>query len=926
VNSEPQKVTESFEFTGPFEPATLVLVLVVISLLLAIVWFFESRVTGRRISLGLLCLLRIAAFAIVLWILAGPSLRTDRYYKEKKTVALLVDSSDSMRVTDPPDSPTQIRWSTLSEDVADDRVMGLLDRAATLIGYGAATLGSAAETVTRPADRRESGASLQQVGALMEIAREQLSDAADAWSPAEPLAQSFGKKCISIFLPETEALAREFLSGAANNPGDTNARIQELQREVEGQARNLGELSDRYARDWLSRRTKKEMIVLGRGENRLESATRLSGRILEMLADRPDPPDLAYFEFAEQVERVAPGSGAGAERVLGRKSTDLDAALKAAVTDAAGSDLEAVFMLTDGGHQKPSEPARTAALMAGTPVYTIPIGNSGFTTEVLVHHADAPRSVILNDSISVTALIDAYGCDGELLRVELVKDDEVVDVEEVSVSGPTFIHKSRLRDKARRIGRQEWTVRVEPVRNEEVTVNNRAYLRVNVVEDSFKVLLVDRIPRWEHRYLRHLFKRDEHMEYGEVLLVPGQRANPTENILGGLPSSFEEWTRYRAVILGDLSERELPSARQEQLEQFVSQHGGVVVVIAGSYGMPSSFRGLPLEALLPVSLQEMYPIDPEGYQPRLTTAGRLTEAMILDESSELTDELWRRASRPSGIYDISPFSVPRPTSHTLMYASPFSAGQIRNAEEFPAFVSWQRVGRGRVIYISSPSTYRLRYRKGDLYHHRFWGQLLRWALYDGMGDGSRLVKIETAKLSFSDDEPVHVRVRLQSADGLPHSGAMAHVVAEMDGQPVTETELKEDERVGGLYHAEFSQLPVGSYEVSAAGADIDALLESENPSQRGDRPRAPFTIEPNISSELRDTRCNLPLLRQISEASGGLVVPPTAIGELLNQLDLEPVEHASVSYQPQWSRWSLLWIFVALLSIEWVVRKLLGLS
>ena len=48
-------------------------------------------------------------------------------------------------------------------------------------------------------------------------------------------------------------------------------------------------------------------------------------------------------------------------------------------------------------------------------------------------------------------------------------------------------------------------------------------------------------------------------------------------------------------------------------------------------------------------------------------------------------------------------------------------------EEQRALIAVQNAGLGRVVYLAFDRTWRLRFRAGDKYHHRFWGQLLRWA-------------------------------------------------------------------------------------------------------------------------------------------------------------------------------------------------------
>src|SRR5205823_107569 len=39
-------------------------------------------------------------------------------------------------------------------------------------------------------------------------------------------------------------------------------------------------------------------------------------------------------------------------------------------------------------------------------------------------------------------------------------------------------------------------------------------------------------------------------------------------------------------------------------------------------------------------------------------------------------------------------------------------------------------GFGRVLFVGLESTWRWRFKAGDTYHHRFWGQAIRWAASD----------------------------------------------------------------------------------------------------------------------------------------------------------------------------------------------------
>jgi len=135
--------------------------------------------------------------------------------------------------------------------------------------------------------------------------------------------------------------------------------------------------------------------------------------------------------------------------------------------------------------------------------------------------------------------------------------------------------------------------------------------------------------------------------------------------------------------------------------------------------------------------------------------------------------------------------------------------------------------------------------------------------------------------------------------------------------------LVEDEAERGLYNGVVSELPVGPAAVRVEGQAVDDLLEGEGIQQRVE---TAVRIEPEVARELRDTCCDLAMVSRIAEATGGLVVPPTAVETVLSQLDLEPEVSTTVTLEPVWNQWWVLWLVVACLSVEWLVRKLGGLA
>ncbi len=80
-------------------------------------------------------------------------------------------------------------------------------------------------------------------------------------------------------------------------------------------------------------------------------------------------------------------------------------------------------------------------------------------------------------------------------------------------------------------------------------------------------------------------------------------------------------------------------------------------------------------------------------------------------------------------------------------------------EKNHALVVAQHVGMGQVLFIGFDSTWRMRYRVGDTYHHKFWGQVMRWATASKLPAGTNLVKLGTDRARYGPHENITARAK-----------------------------------------------------------------------------------------------------------------------------------------------------------------------
>jgi hypothetical protein len=233
--------------------------------------------------------------------------------------------------------------------------------------------------------------------------------------------------------------------------------------------------------------------------------------------------------------------------------------------------------------------------------------------------------------------------------------------------------------------------------------------------------------------------------------------------------------------------------------------------------------------------------------------------------------------------------------------------RVREAEN--ALLVTRQTGSGKVAMLLADRTWRLREGVGDIYHHRFWGQLVRWGAGPNLRAGTETIRLGTDQLTYTGDDRVRIMTRLRDNNLNPivDQDPVAEVTHE-SGE-VTQVPLKFRENSNGLYEnlAGPFRRP-GTYEVKVRDEVITSFR----------------VVGARSAVELSETTLNQPLLDSIARMSGGRVFDGEGtLAELFLRGDETRTELRETSL---WDIWPVFLLLAILLTAEWVIRRRGGLS
>ena len=244
---------------------------------------------------------------------------------------------------------------------------------------------------------------------------------------------------------------------------------------------------------------------------------------------------------------------------------------------------------------------------------------------------------------------------------------------------------------------------------------------------------------------------------------------------------------------------------------------------------------------------------------------------------------------------------------------------IRRHQSRNALITVRNQGRGRTAMLLTDRTWRLRYRVGDTYHHRFWGQMMRWGVGEKLRAGNTYVRLGTDQLRYTPHEPVRILARLADADFTPIQDAAVHATVARDGRVLTRVALQYRPDSNGMYEAVLEPIPAtGMYTVTLECKDAEKRLGRDYPTALSTQ----FSvITARRPAEFVHATADWKVPRTMARLSGGRAVSPS---RALTLWDGFGEGSGLVLDRIETNLWDSPWLFLAVLACltaEWLLRK-----
>ncbi len=631
------------------------------------------------------------------------------------------------------------------------------------------------------------------------------------------------------------------------------------------------------------------------------------------------------FRFDGQTQRINGMEGLSEEGT----ASSVDQALQYVDDQLNGLRLGGLVLVTDGADNGDSDPINTAQDFGNRriPIFTVGVGQEDIPQDIGIVDVTAAKTVLEGSVFNVQVDVNHQGFEGQEVGLSIRDGEEIVASEVVTLGTEGVARRFDLELTPERPELIVYDLQIELQSGEIIEQNNSySFLVDNTEKPPLDVLYIEGHPRNEYKFIRRAVQGDDSIRLATYLQTGPEKyyrqgiESPTE-LAEGFPASKEDLYAYEAIVLGDIEESFFNDDQLQMIDEFVAERGGGFLM---SGMVDEEFIDTPIADILPVTIVEenFLPGHLRGgirrgdhptaelFYPRLTNNGEFSPLLRLSGEDSLNENFWRQLPELQGVYVTGRIKP----GATVLLEHPV----LQYQNQLLPIVAQQRYGSGRSVSVTTASTWRwqMMMHSEDQSHETIWRQLLRWLAVSA----PERITIEFDREFYNVGDEVNVTALVLNDQYEPDNDATLWMQTTDPLDQVIDVPMEWNIEEDGVYRANFTVEEEGVFSllVDVASAAGDAAVDASEK-------RTAFVVTPSLR-EYTNAEMDAVLLGRIADASGGSYFNLSDVNGLPESVEFTPNAYSLEVQIDLWDQPWLLALLILLLCIDWISRRMKGLS
>ena len=571
--------------------------------------------------------------------------------------------------------------------------------------------------------------------------------------------------------------------------------------------------------------------------------------------------------------------------VLDGEATDLGKVI--VHIEEVESELVGAIIISDGQVTK-GEQKQSQLKDLPIPIYTIGVGDTIPLVDVAIQALEAPTVVIKGEEMEINVTISSHGRVHDRVNVLLYKGKKLLGSKFIQLQGDGSLSNAKFRIAPQTLGENNYIVKTSVLADEINIKNNNQFFQVTVLKDRYKVALITGSPNFNTGPLKKIIKNIPRVELDHYI-------QQGEKFISSINKFWS--TSYELIVFDNFPLAPISNRWQQILaKKLVSQKSSLFLVAGPNTDNKSA--------------ESIYPFFHVQHSKNIIEDNK-SRQWYWSENDLILKYLDNDLFDPNNNENLFPPLHPKIFIET---GDNISTLAYYVNSSIPLLVSGEVEGLRSGIWTSSDFS-TLYYKMTESEHQDISGSLLNnlfsWLMRTS---GENELYFRVNKNLYQQGEEVHVVGSHFDNDSKDISSLTGYItLSSEENTPIT-YELNYNP-VNEQWETRFLAGKPGSY-------SFEITLENENDiyTQHGSL----FIDESQI--ELNQVSVNNEILQIISSLTNGKYVPWESRAELIGNIKPELKKEIIVKNARLNENIFCLAFLILLISIEWYIRRLIGLS
>ena len=299
---------------------------------------------------------------------------------------------------------------------------------------------------------------------------------------------------------------------------------------------------------------------------------------IESLVNKLSEKDISYhlYQFADNIQKV------NSPQLIGNGVTTNIGIIPETIKQL-GNQIAGAVIISDGLITEGKDPIKDFQEF-DFPIHTIGIGEGSELVDVTIESIDAPTVVLKSDWVDVNITIQSVGNIGDRLSVSLYNNRELQGSKHIRLMGMESKKEINFRFHPKKIGKQQYEVRISSVEDEIDIQNNRQKFSLLVLKDRYKVALLTGSPNKNTSVLKQKLKNNPRVELDHFIRITETRFQPAIKTFWESP--------YELIIFDNYPIKPLSSNFVRILGKKLLSNQSALFLILGPNQTIVSFNGI----------------------------------------------------------------------------------------------------------------------------------------------------------------------------------------------------------------------------------------------------------------------------------------------------------------------------------------------